>query len=184
MNGSLSSLGTASNVEISFVWGATSGEPYANETAPKIMNAPGAFSFHLTGLTPSTKYYFKEKAVDDSTAYGTERNFATDERIVQEPGAPVLIEDTLEIGGWIDTKAVYIRSDESNLHITVENVWSLFKRSVIGSYHKLSAKHLDAYLDELEWRFNNRDNPYLFRDTLLKLINSDNLTYQELCKEN
>ncbi len=63
---------------------------------------------------------------------------------------------------------------------TVENVWSLFKRSVIGSYHKVSVKHLDAYLDELEWRFNNRDNPYLFRDTLLKLISSDNLTYDSL----
>lgn len=63
---------------------------------------------------------------------------------------------------------------------TVENVWSLFKRSVIGSYHKLSAKHLDAYLDELEWRFNNRDNPYLFRDTLLKLIRAENLEYKDL----
>ena len=63
---------------------------------------------------------------------------------------------------------------------TVENVWSLFKRSVIGSYHKISVKHLDAYLDELEWRFNNRDNPYLFRDTLLKLVRSENLTYQGL----
>ncbi|MFC1907297.1 transposase, partial [Chloroflexota bacterium] len=58
--------------------------------------------------------------------------------------------------------------------------WSLFKRSVIGSYHKLSEKHLDAYLDELEWRFNNRNNPYLFRDTLLKLIGSENLEYKTL----
>ena len=42
-------------------------------------------------------------------------------------------------------------------------------------------KHIpNAYLDELEWRFNNRENPYLFRDTLLKLINSDNLEYKEL----
>ena len=40
--------------------------------------------------------------------------------------------------------------------------------------------HLDAYLDELEWRFNNRNNPYLFRDTLLKLIQAENLPYQEL----
>ncbi|MFC1984990.1 IS1595 family transposase [Chloroflexota bacterium] len=63
---------------------------------------------------------------------------------------------------------------------TVENVWSLFKRSVVGSYHKLSAKHLDAYLDELEWRFNNRDNPYLFRDTLLKLLHSESLKYEQL----
>ena len=65
---------------------------------------------------------------------------------------------------------------------TVESVWSLFKRSVTGSYHKLSAKHLDAYLDELEWRFNNRKNPYLFRDTLTRLLRSENLPYQELVK--
>jgi hypothetical protein len=32
----------------------------------------------------------------------------------------------------------------------------------------------------LIWRFNNRENPYLFRGTLLKLIQSENLSYQEL----
>ena len=62
----------------------------------------------------------------------------------------------------------------------IENVWSLLKRSVTGTYHKLSVKHLDAYLDELEWRFNNRENPYLFRDTLIKLLGSKNLEYQDL----
>jgi len=46
-----------------------------------------------------------------------------------------------------------------NVHInSVENAWSLFKRSVVGSYHKVSIKHLDAYLDEFEWRFNGRNN--------------------------
>ena len=63
---------------------------------------------------------------------------------------------------------------------TVEGVWSLFKRSIIGSYHQVSAKHLDAYLDELEWRFNQRKNPYLFRDTLLRLLSSPNLEYRTL----
>ncbi len=63
---------------------------------------------------------------------------------------------------------------------TIENVWSLLQRSIIGSYHKVSVKHLDAYLDELEWRFNNRDNPWLFRDTLVKLINAHALSYCEL----
>jgi len=70
---------------------------------------------------------------------------------------------------------------ERSVHTnSVENVWSLLKRSVIGSYHKVSMKHLDAYLDELEWRFNNRENPYLFQDTLLKLIESKNLEYKRL----
>ena len=63
-----------------------------------------------------------------------------------------------------------------------ENVWSLLKRSIVGSYHHLSEKHLDAYLDELEWRFNNRKNPYLFRDTLIKLLTGNALPYQELTK--
>jgi transposase-like protein len=63
---------------------------------------------------------------------------------------------------------------------TVENVWSLFKRSVIGSYHQVSVKHLPAYLDELEWRYNNRDNPYLFRDTVMCLMDGDPLTYEKL----
>ena len=63
---------------------------------------------------------------------------------------------------------------------TVESVWSLFKRSVIGSYHQVSVKHLPAYLDELEWRFNNRDNPYLFRDTIVRLVEGDTLTFAEL----
>ncbi|MGR3293769.1 MAG: IS1595 family transposase [Candidatus Scalindua sp.] len=63
---------------------------------------------------------------------------------------------------------------------TIENVWSLLKRSIMGSYHKIDPKHLNSYLDELEWRYNNRENPFLFRDTLKKLIESENLEYQKL----
>ncbi len=65
----------------------------------------------------------------------------------------------------------------------IENVWSLFKRSIVGAYHQVSEKHLDRYLDELEFRFNNRNNPYLFRDTLLRLITSENLTYENLTNQ-
>ena len=31
-------------------------------------------------------------------------------------------------------------------------------------------KHLEAYLNEMTFRFNNRSNPYLFRDTLIRLL--------------
>lgn len=75
----------------------------------------------------------------------------------------------------------YVRGD---VHTnTMENVWSLFKRSIIGSYHQLSVKHLDRYLDEFTFRFNNRNNPFLFRDTLLRLLASSNLEYKNLTKE-
>jgi transposase-like protein len=65
---------------------------------------------------------------------------------------------------------------------SVESVWSLLKRSVVGTYHRISIKHLDAYLDELEHRFNNRKSKYLFRDTLLKLVTAQALPYQTLVK--
>ncbi|MBA4115400.1 MAG: IS1595 family transposase [Rubrobacter sp.] len=75
----------------------------------------------------------------------------------------------------------YARGD---VHVnSVENVWSLLKRSIIGSYHQVSAKHLDAYLDELEFRFNNRENPYMFRDALCKLLVANCLPYAKLIED-
>ncbi len=72
----------------------------------------------------------------------------------------------------------YVRGD---VHTnTVESAWSLLKRSVVGTYHQISVKHLPAYLDEMEFRFNRRDNPYLFRDTLLVLLHGDALPYAKL----
>lgn len=66
---------------------------------------------------------------------------------------------------------------------TMENVWSLFKHSIVGSYHQLLMKHLDRYLDEFEFRFNNRPNPFLFRDPLLRFLATEQIEYRELTKE-
>jgi transposase-like protein len=63
---------------------------------------------------------------------------------------------------------------------SIENVWSLLKRSLIGSYHKVSAKHLPAYVNEVGFRFNHRDNPYLFRDTMSRLLNHQNVKFEQL----
>ena len=65
----------------------------------------------------------------------------------------------------------------------IENAWSLFNRSIVGAFHKISTKHLDAYLDEFEWRFNNRTNPYLLRDTMLRLISAPKMEYRELIEK-
>jgi hypothetical protein len=70
---------------------------------------------------------------------------------------------------------------EADVHTnTIEGVWSLLKRSIIGSYHHLSIKHLPAYLDEMTFRYNNRENAYLFRDTLHRLIAAEEMPYAEL----
>lgn len=63
---------------------------------------------------------------------------------------------------------------------TIENAFSLLKRGLMGTWHNVSVKHLPAYLDEMCFRFNNRRNPYLFRDTILKLIAAPNLKYKKL----
>ena len=59
-------------------------------------------------------------------------------------------------------------------------VWSLFEQSIIGAFHRVSAKHIDRYLDELEWRFSNRDNDHIFVHTLRRIANTEQLTYQKL----
>ncbi len=63
---------------------------------------------------------------------------------------------------------------------SIEGVWSLFKRSIVGSFHKVSSKHIDRYLSELEWRFNNRNNEHIFRDALTRIVRTDRLTYRDL----
>jgi len=63
---------------------------------------------------------------------------------------------------------------------TVESAFSLLKRGVMGTWHRISAKHLLAYLDEMTWRFNNRKNPFLFRDTLKRMLNADNVEFKQL----
>jgi transposase-like protein len=78
----------------------------------------------------------------------------------------------------------YVRY-EGGLCVTtnaIESAFSLFKRGVVGAWHKVSVKHLPAYLQEMTWRFNNRKNQYLFRDTLMRLLASENLEYKELTK--
>ena len=73
---------------------------------------------------------------------------------------------------------VYVDGDITTSGI--ESAFSLLKRGIVGSWHKVSAKHLSAYLDEMTFRFNNRSNPFLFRDTLLKLIEAPVLEYKKL----
>ena len=63
---------------------------------------------------------------------------------------------------------------------TVESAFSLLKRGIIGSWHKISAKHLPAYLAEMEFRFNRRKHHDLFLDTLRHMVTCPVLTFEKL----
>jgi transposase-like protein len=79
-------------------------------------------------------------------------------------------------------KREYVRGD---IHTnTIESAFSLFKRGIVGQYHQISAKHLHRYLNEFEWRFNNRENPHMFADAVKRLTSKAGMPFKELVKEN
>ena len=45
---------------------------------------------------------------------------------------------------------------------TIEGFWSIFKRGIVGSFHKVSRKYLPLYVAEFQFRYNNRQNADIF----------------------
>jgi transposase-like protein/IS1 family transposase len=45
---------------------------------------------------------------------------------------------------------------------TIEGFWSIFKRGVVGTFHKVSRKYMPLYVAEFQFRYNNRQNPDIF----------------------
>lgn len=104
-----------------------------------------------------------------------------------EPGSQLMTDEYAgyrKVGEAYDHQTVRHAKLEYAVGVThtnsIENFWSLFKRGVIGQFHKVSEKHLDRYLDEFTYRFNGRDDDRLFQNTLRNLVNGKTLTFDKL----
>jgi len=64
---------------------------------------------------------------------------------------------------------------------TVENAFSLLKKGVYGTFHKISIKHLGRYCEEFSFRFNRRNSQkQLFDATLKGLVKETALPFKTL----
>ena len=85
------------------------------------------------------------------------------------------LKEMVEAGSMLvtDDCNAYFRAKDDYFHITVnhsadvyvngafstnniEGFWSLLKRGIIGIYHSVTAKHLQAYCEEFAFRYNSR----------------------------
>ena len=58
----------------------------------------------------------------------------------------------------------YVRG---NVHTAnIDAFWSLLKRGIMGTYHKMGKQYLPLYLAEFQFRHNNRKNPDIFADVV------------------
>jgi len=64
---------------------------------------------------------------------------------------------------------------------TIENAFSLLKRGIYGTFHKVSIKHLGRYCNEFSYRFNRRDQQEKMFDATIKgLLKAKPLPYKTL----
>jgi transposase-like protein len=64
---------------------------------------------------------------------------------------------------------------------TIENAFSLLKRGIYGTFHKVSIKHLARYCNEFSYRFNRREEQLqMFGMTVKNLVNGEILSYKKL----
>lgn len=82
-----------------------------------------------------------------------------------EPGSVVITDEHRSYKG-LSNEYAYLTVNHSKGHYviggvvhsnSIESVWALLKRQIVGIHHYVSPKHLSRYVDEMKWRFNRSD---------------------------
>jgi hypothetical protein len=60
----------------------------------------------------------------------------------------------------------YVRGDAHTN--TIEGVWSLLKRQIVGTHHWVSRKHLQQYVSEMAWRMYPSKLKMLIQTTFIR----------------
>ena len=60
---------------------------------------------------------------------------------------------------------------------TIEGFWSMFKRALIGQYHKITTQHLQEYINEMTFKYNYRNHDNAFNVLITRCLNINNAFY-------
>jgi transposase-like protein len=104
----------------------------------------------------------------------------TDEsNLYRQVGHEFAAHKTVEHG--LTGRGTYVGPDGETVN-AVENFFGIFKRGMVGTYHKCEAQHLQRYITEFEFRFNHRSglgvNDKMRAKATLKGIEGKRLTYR------
>lgn len=137
----------------------------------------------LRGSATAESRIIKAKRIPNTT-----KNVVQAEIRAAVPAGKILYTDALRsyrglsadyVHEFVDHAIEYVRD---HVHTnTLENFWSLFKRGLKGTYISVSPVHLDRYVDEQAFRFNERkmDDGKRFR-AVVSSVTGRRLTYDEL----
>lgn len=128
-------------------------------------------------VVPDVKRETLQNEILKNVKYGT--TIYTDEAVAYEQGMQWRF-----VHEMVNKSESYVRGQ---VHVNgMENFWSLLKRTLSGTYVAVEPFHLDRYLDEQIFRYNNRatkENPLTDADRFslaLTQIANKRLTYAEL----
>ena len=103
-------------------------------------------SFHVKNATAKTLRETAVKVASRKSYLMTDENVAYTKLGEEYAGHGTMnhsANEYVRLGGFVHVNSA-------------ENYFSIFKRGVIGTYHHISEQHLDRYLAEFDFRYNNR----------------------------